>query len=264
MTSKQIVFLSGLPRTGSTVLTSILSQNPDIYVEGQSALPLLMNGALQTCKTDARENLLRTYRKDFDQVWLPEIVSLYYKNVSQPIIIDKMRGWTKDNSRLRYYITDKPRILTMIRPITEIVQSFVRIKKLNGDILPEAGLLQYNSPLMVAVQNVAWALQQNSDEQLFGTYDQLVTDPQSFLNQLCDFWGVPKRDWNFESITNPRPENDAAFRTEGLHDVRRKLERRTYEIRVSKNLMAFANELDEALSHDYEQAKRLRPASFIA
>jgi sulfotransferase len=264
MAHKQIVFLSGLPRTGSTLLTSILSQNPDIHVEGQSALPFLMHGALITCKTEARENLIRTHRADFDKMWLSETAAIYYKDVSKPIIVDKMRGWTKDGSQLRYYLNNEPRIVTMLRPITEIVRSFVRVKKMNNDMLPEANLLTPNSPLMVAIQNVAWALQQDSNEQLFCTYDQLLTNPQSFLDQVCDFWQIRKWQWDFNNITNPKPEDDAAFCTEGLHDVRPKLGKREYEVKVSVTLMAFAKQLDEALWHDYEQAKKIRPGSFIA
>jgi hypothetical protein len=111
---------------------------------------------------------------------------------------------------------------------------------------------------------VAWALQQDSDEQLFGTYEQLVTNPQSFLDQVCDFWRIRKWQWDFENIRNPKPEDDAAFRTEGLHDIRPKLGKRDYEVKVSATLMAFAKQLDEALWHDYEQAKKIRPGNFIA
>jgi hypothetical protein len=35
---EQMFFLAGLPRTGSSLLTNILSQNPDILSEGSSGL----------------------------------------------------------------------------------------------------------------------------------------------------------------------------------------------------------------------------------
>jgi hypothetical protein len=35
---KNLMFLSGLPRTGSTLLTSLLNQHPEIYASGSSPL----------------------------------------------------------------------------------------------------------------------------------------------------------------------------------------------------------------------------------
>ena len=49
--SKDIFFLSGLPRTGSTLLTSILSQNSNIHTEGNSALCQLMWDMQVSCET---------------------------------------------------------------------------------------------------------------------------------------------------------------------------------------------------------------------
>ena len=42
MSFQQFVCLSGLPRTGSTLLSAILSQNPLIHAEGNSAVSPLM------------------------------------------------------------------------------------------------------------------------------------------------------------------------------------------------------------------------------
>lgn len=263
--SKKIIFLSGLPRTGSTLLTSVLSQNRDIFVDGNSALAQLLFGAHQTCHVLAKESLLRTNRFSFADELLFEIPEMFYKNMSQSIIVEKDRVWARNPLDLIKFVANEPRIVVLLRPITEIVRSFVYVKKTNGDLLPEKDLLQRGiDPFMDAIDNTAYALANVSDRYLFGTYDQLTSDPQSFLNQICDFWRIPKREWDFESIVNPTPENDAAFRNEGLHDVRPKLERRTYEVRVSKNLMKFAKELDEALWHDYRQAKQLNPGCFIA
>jgi hypothetical protein len=39
---EQMFFLGGLPRTGSSLLTNILSQNPDILSEGSSGLLMTM------------------------------------------------------------------------------------------------------------------------------------------------------------------------------------------------------------------------------
>lgn len=262
---KQIVFLSGLPRTGSTLLTSILSQDPNTHVDGSSPLARILFGAHRTCHAFAHEGLMRTNRIDFADELLGEIPKMFYKNVKQNVIVEKDTAWGHDPLDLIRFVSDEPRIVILLRPITEIVESFVHVKRVNGDLLPEKGLLQRGiDPFMDAIDNTAYALANVSEKYLFVTYDQLITNPQSFLDQVCDFWQIPKREWDFDKIVNPRPENDAAFRTEGLHDVRPKLGKRDYEVKVSATLMAFAKQLDEALWHDYEQATKIRPESFIA
>jgi hypothetical protein len=40
---ENMFFLAGLPRTGSSLLTNILSQNPDILSEGSSGLSFTMS-----------------------------------------------------------------------------------------------------------------------------------------------------------------------------------------------------------------------------
>ena len=262
--TKQIVFLSGLPRTGSTLLTSILSQDPDTHVDGSSPLARILFGVNRTCTALAHEGLVRTRRTNFTDELLREIPKMFYKDVSEHVIVEKDRAWGHDPLDLIKYVSSEPRVVILLRPITEIVESFVHVKRVNGDLLPEKGLLQRGiDPFMDAIDNTAYALANVSERYLFGTYDQLISNPQSFLDQVCDFWRIRKWQWNFEDITNPKPEDDAAFRTEGLHDVRPKLGKRDYEVKVSKNLMEFAKKLDKALWHDYEQAKELRPESFI-
>jgi sulfotransferase len=137
---KQIVFLSGLPRTGSTLLTSILSQNPDIYVDGNSALERVLYGVHQTCNVVAREGLVRTYRTDFTEELLAAIPRLFYQKVTQKIIVEKDRGWGRDLFDLMKFVTSQPKILMLVRPINEIVTSFVAFRKRNGDILVEKDL----------------------------------------------------------------------------------------------------------------------------
>jgi hypothetical protein len=163
------------------------------------------------------------------------------------------------------FVTSQPKIVMLVRPINEIVTSFVAFRKRNGDILVEKDLLQRGrDPLLEAIENVAYALANVNENYLFGSYEQLITNPHSFLDQVCDFWQIPKQHWDLENIKNPKPENDAAFNTVGLHDVRPNISKLDYEVKVSATLMAFANQLDEALWHDYEQAKKIRPESFIA
>ena len=62
---EQFVCLSGLPRSGSTLLTAILSQNPLIHAEGNSAVCQLMWDLHQSGLTTAKEQLKANGREVF-------------------------------------------------------------------------------------------------------------------------------------------------------------------------------------------------------
>lgn len=265
MTKKNIVFLAGLPRTGSTLLTSIFDQNPEVHVDGQSPLIFLMLGAKQICSEGiAQDCLIRVRREGFVHEWLSDIPDSYYQHVTEPMIIDKNFAWSFDPQFLRHYITNTPRILVLVRPVLEIVKSFVSIARQRGDVLPERNLLADDCPLRLQICNTGWALANNSEDYFFGTYDQLVDNPQSFVNQAATFWGIPDFEYDFTQIVNKKPENDYASKTRGLHEIRPQITRREYEVKISDSLFAIAKELDDALQHDYEQAKKIKPERFIA
>ena len=48
---KQFYFLSGLPRSGSTVLAAILNQHPDVHTSSTSGLLDVMFGTFQAWKS---------------------------------------------------------------------------------------------------------------------------------------------------------------------------------------------------------------------
>ena len=87
---KQYVFLSGLPRTGSTLLSAILSQNPEIQAEGNSALCQIMWDAHVSCTVNATEQLKanKRYENTLKDI-VSEIPNMYYKKSESSIIVDK-------------------------------------------------------------------------------------------------------------------------------------------------------------------------------
>jgi len=143
------------------------------------------------------------------------------------------------------------------------VKSFVYVNKLRGDVVPERNLLNEDCPFRINLVNTAWALSHDGDDYLFGTYDQLINNTTSFLGQVCDFWQIPDFTYDLQNIKNPKPENDAFAFTNGLHEIRQTINKRDYEIKLSKGLYDTAKELDDALTHDMAEAKRRKPERFI-
>lgn len=223
-----------------------------------------MMGAREVCETYAREGLVRARRTDFTNELLTEMPCLYYKDVQQRYILEKDRAWAHDPLGFLDYITDNPRVVVLLRSIPEIVQSFVRVKVANGDMLPERDLLvQGVDPLLDSLRNTIKALQSEDDRFLFGTYDQLVRDPQGFVEAVYQHYGWKQFAHDYDHVEDLHLEDDAAQHTQGLHDIRPQIERRDVSTRVSVGLMRQAKDYDDALWEQVRVSLRETPHRHI-
>jgi len=227
---KQFVALSGLPRSGSTLLSAILHQNPDIYAEGNSAVCQLMWDMQQSCETTSKEQLDANYRYDTAYQLVKAIPDIYYQNTTRPIVVDKCRSWTlpANQDLLRRYVTDTPKTIVLTRPTDEILNSFESLHKLNNKPFDANEYLREDSePLMRSLRGVEWAKQVNQGEFLFIDYAELVADTNEVLDKIYSFIGAKRFEHDLENIENTLPENDAVYGLLGMHDVRKTIKLRT-------------------------------------
>ena len=68
--------MAGMPRSGSTLLASILSQNPDMYVSAQSPLPNMLGAAYN--QYQSKESLDHNRFDDIYNV-VDNIIPLFYE-----------------------------------------------------------------------------------------------------------------------------------------------------------------------------------------
>lgn len=216
--------LSGLPRTGSTLLSCILSQNPEIHAEGNSAVCQIMWDMQVSFETTASEQIRANHRQSTQDDLIRSIPAIYYKDVKARYIVDKCRSWTlPDNmAMLRRYVTDDPKVIVLTRPLDEIVASFVRLRKANGWTTdPEKGLLDSMSePIMRSQFGVEHARAINNGEFLFIEYAELISDTVSVLDSIYTFCGIDPFEHDLQKIVNEHPEDDTFYGLIGMHDVR--------------------------------------------
>jgi sulfotransferase len=220
---KQLVFLSGLPRSGSTLLSSILSENPLIHAEGNSAVCQLMWDMSVSCEINSREQLAANNRFETQQYLISEIPKIYYQNIDRPIVIDKCRSWTleKNINLIKQYICPDPKIIVLTRPIDEIVQSFIRLGKENSKVFNSKELLSPGSePIMRSLNGVDWAKKNNSGEFLFIDYSDLVSYTNEVIASIYSFCGWDHFKHDLSNIVNRFPENDDVYGMRGMHEVR--------------------------------------------
>ena len=241
----QFTALSGLPRTGSTLLSAILSQNPDIHAEGNSAVCQLM-WDMQQSATSSQQ--MQASGKNLTDKLVSSIPNIYYSDTQRPIIVDKCRSWTLSANveMLNRYFDNPVKVIVLVRPVVEIVASFMSLRKLNGWQDLETGLLDDGSePIMRSLAGVEWAKKNNNGHFLFVTYDALVDDTQGSLNRIYEHCGWQPFAHNLNNIVNEHKENDAVYGLIGQHDIRSQISRRTLDIDISDELLEKCSSLDK-------------------
>jgi sulfotransferase len=231
---KNFVGLSGLPRTGSTLLSAILSQNPKIHAEGNSAVCQLMWDMQGSIYGTCNEQLAASNRLDTGIGLIKNIPNIYYKDITASTVIDKCRSWTlPDNmAMLNKYFEHKPKVLVLERPMVEIVRSFVALRLANnyqGD--PEEGLLDtWSEPIMRSYEGVKWAKANNNGEFLFVQYDDLLHNTKSVIEKIYKFCELEFFKHDFNNIVNKHPENDGVYGMLGQHDIRPTINKRDLDV----------------------------------
>jgi sulfotransferase len=252
---KKFVCLSGLPRTGSTLLTSILSQNPEIHAEGNSAVSQLMWDMRNSCLINCSERLLACNRLSTIDNLLKQIPKIYYSDVKESIIIDKGRTWTLPGNfeLLKKFVDEDIKIIVMERPITDIVKSFIKLEKEHDPLYDDTKcefLTPGSDPIMLALQGLNWAKKNNDKNNfLFIKYYDLVNNPKETIDNIYNFCGWPHYQHDFENIICKYPENDFAYKIPGLHKIRPKIGFKKNEIDVCEKILEQCEKVDKIMGY---------------
>lgn len=245
MEQRKFYFMAGLPRSGSTLLSAILNQNPNIHSGPSSPVTGLMMLLEQHLSQD---ELYIAYPKPQQASELvASIIHHYYSDVDKPIIIDKNRSWVNRLHHIPGYIGVEPKILCPVRDVSEVLASFIAMHKrnpfeVNGKVnFMDEMLIKTNTPLTdenrceflaspagILGQSYS-ALQQlvmeGRQKQLhFIEYDDLINNPQETMNKIYDFLGEPHFEHDFSKLENKHKEDDGrVYGVTDMHDVRSNL-----------------------------------------
>jgi len=242
--SKTYYFMAGLPRSGSTLLKSILNQNPDIHSEPVSPILELMFYTDQYF-TDSEQYLAYPKPKSAYKI-VSSIIDDFYFDVEKPIVIDHCRAWSNNIERIKTYITPNPKIICPVRDITEILTSFITMVHRNKEQVSfiDEYLIENNIEvnddnrchyLMSKegiVEQALWAQSQafiRGDDKhlLMIEYDDLMNSPQETMDRIYEFLGVDTYLHNFEHIDNTHRETEYQWKLKDMHSVRRKLSKKS-------------------------------------
>jgi sulfotransferase len=239
-------FMSGLPRAGSTLLSSLLNQNPRFHSGPSSPVVPTM---LTLENSLSQDELFMAYPKpEIGRHMISSVLPNYYADVDKPVIFDKNRSWVNRMNYIEGYFGIEPKILCPVRNIDEILTSFISLQRknvFNGEqtkinfidemlIKSNIPLTDDNrcefiaSPMGILGQSyggIQQAVMEGRRRQLhFIEYDNLMDNPEETMRAIYDFLEEEYFEHNFTKIENIHKERDMeVYGMEGMHDVRNKL-----------------------------------------
>jgi len=230
---KSYYFISGLPRSGSTLLSSILRQNPEFYADIASPVEALTGTAIDIV-TGAESNL--TITEDQRKNLMYGIFEGYYKHIEKPVIFDSSRDWTKKTNFLKA-LFPYTKILCPVRDIVSILNSFEVISSKNpfhtntlteykDNVFSRCGDLMDKNGGIVAGP---WILLQegyalNPEMIYFIEYENLCKDPEKTMRGVYEFLEKPYYSHDYENLEYSNENFDKACNLKDLHTVKRKVE----------------------------------------
>jgi sulfotransferase len=236
---KQFFFLSGLPRSGTTLLTELLNQNPKIYSGPNSVVVELIHLVHQHLEVSEEFNNFPSL--EAKQNMISSIIKNNYQHIDKPIIIDKNFHWgTVGNfNYIQQYITANPKIIFCVRDILEILTSFIELlnKNTNSNNYIDNGLNNYMYPyrplddrrcdfLMLpfgAIDKALFAIEHlmtKKDNVLFIEYNDLVNQPKQIMSKIYDFLELEKYEHHFDNLENTLIVNDDVYGIKDMHTIR--------------------------------------------
>jgi hypothetical protein len=227
---KNIYFLAGLPRSGSTVLAAILNQHPSVHATSTSGLLDILVGTLTAWKeslTVQAQSIDEKQSEEEIQRILRTICEEKYSQIDKPIILDKARGWSSSINMptMAKVLGYKPKIIATVRNIPDCVASFVRVAKPDNvdDFLRTSELVYH---VKESYQSLESGHQFAPECILFVDYDDLIKNPKKQLKRIHKFLDLPDyKDYNFNTLdgTSLREKDEEVWLVKGLHDIKPKL-----------------------------------------
>jgi len=241
MNKDNLYFISGLPRSGSTLITNILKQNPEIHGESVSSLASIF-GSINASWSSIESN--KEYPNPQAKFGvLNGVLEGYYSHNDKPIVFDKDRGWVPLIGQLEAVLQKQVKMVICVRNPAEILTSFERMRKdnplffANVDAQLREGsniasrAYYYAGPegaMGLSHRNLKDAITMGYlDRFLFVDYNRFCNSPKSQTKRIYDFFELPEFKHDFTKIEQEEKYNDLAIGLPNLHTIKPSLEKTT-------------------------------------
>ena len=220
---RDIFYVSGLPRSGSTLLMNILGQHPGVHVTPTSGCHEVLWttrnswNTFQEHKSDpdasSPENLQRVLNS----------IHQNYHNTNKDVIIDKHRSWLLSIEMIEFIQQQQSKIIVPVRDIVDILTSFEKLYRKNAHLnnvpgqflnsqITEGRIQHWNSnqgELGIAYNRLKDAFRRGlGDRLLLVEYDALVRNPENTMEKIWQFLEISPPIHDFDNIGQITFEKD--------------------------------------------------------
>lgn len=248
---EKILYLAGLPRSGSTLLVNILNQNDRIRASSTSPMCDILaefrngwqiNSFSRALGDDRIDEYGLSVMRGSMHGW---IKAHSVGGLIRPVFVDKSRGWTafpEMAAALAGVDIEKLKVICCVRDLREVVgsmerrhresndtrntmlhrlpngnvQHVVRMEdRLAGMMNPDNGII--GGPILCMREMEARGL---SSQMYMVSYEKLRTNPEKELRKLHEFIDEKDFKYDFEHIEQKEKEDDLVFNFKRLHDIR--------------------------------------------
>jgi len=206
--SKQLLFLVAQPRSGNTLFTSIMNQNPEIAATPNSITLEIIKDLFLLKNTDVFLNY--PDHKSLDNV-LDVVFDTYYKDWPQSIIIDRGPVMTKGNFELMQKHFKRPfKCIVILRDLMDVLASYMKWYTENPDAFVNKYNCKNDEEKLSMIMNKKGAVAKDLEAIKnafnypnichFVKYDNLVAQPEQEIRKIYKFIGEPYYDHKFENL----------------------------------------------------------------
>jgi sulfotransferase len=230
-------FISGLPRSGSTLLAAILRQNPRFHAGMSSPVGSLFM-ALQGAMSRRNEAAVFIDEGQKRELLKGLFDNYYHSTHPRQLVFDTNRAWCSKLPTLVRLFPDA-KVVCCVRHVPWIMDSIERLIRENAFEL--SGIFGFESLNTVytrvnrlassdglvglaidALREAFWG--ENSDRLILVGYEALARNPGETLGRLYEFLGEPWFEHDFDNVEYEANDFDLALGTPNLHKVRRKVQ----------------------------------------
>ena len=231
-------FISGLPRSGSTLLSAILKQNPRFTASISDPLADIANSVISTIHGAA--GMTVQVPVDMQKEIIKGMFNTFYKDGNE-VCFNTNRGWTSQTALIKdLFPTSK--IIVCVRDIGWVLDSFEQLQARNpytikpiyhhqnlGSVYERTRMLMgevanCGGYVLGPLMNTKQCMYSNEKELLCVVeYDKLVKQPLESMKQIYQFLNEPWYEHDFMNVEDNYDEFDEHAKIQGLHTIRKEV-----------------------------------------
>lgn len=224
-------FISGLPRSGSTLLSGILLQNPRFHAGMSSPVNALCGAVLG--QVSAGSEFAAVVGTDKRRTLMRGLFDSYYSDVAKDVVFDTNRSWCA-RMPMVHDLFPQAKVIACVRNVAWIMDSFERMYRANPYESTRLfganartvygrleGLAQHDGTVGHAWSALREAFYgEHASALLVIDYELLSRAPAKVMALVYDFLDEPHFEHDFDNVEYDAEEFDTRLGAPGLHRVK--------------------------------------------